>query len=315
MNHARHAAIGAHGAILIGQVKMKAMDLALGILVTIIWGSNFSVIEIGLQNLDPNVMTTMRFALSTLPLIFFVKRPKVSLLAIAAYGTLFGVGLWWVVNLAMFKGMSPGLSSLVLQFSAFFTILLSAAFLKEPIGGIRAASMIVAFLGLVLIIASSKGTATATGTLLVLFAALAWSACNLIVKIHRPSDIVAFIIWSSAFSTLALLGLTILRQGVSPFVNLATTLNYAAAFSLIFQAYVTTIFGYSVWNSLMKKYEAAVVAPLSLIVPVSGLITSHFVFDEVITPSTWIAIALVLTGIAMFVNAPRLSMRLNRAST
>mgnify|MGYP003577571333 FL=1 len=196
---------------------MKAADLALGILVTVIWGSNFSIIEIGLQNLDPNVLTTMRFALSAFPLIFFVKRPEVSLFAIAGYGTVFGVGLWWVVNLAMFNGMSPGLSSLVLQFSAFFTILLSAVFLKEPIGRVRAVSMLIASAGLVLIIAASKGTATTIGVLLVLLAAVSWSACNLIVKICRPADIVAFIIWSSGFSTLALFLLTLIRQGMAPF--------------------------------------------------------------------------------------------------
>lgn len=293
---------------------MKAVDLALGILVTIIWGSNFSVIEIGLQNLEPNVLTTMRFALSAFPLIFFVKRPNVSLAVIAAYGTIFGVGLWWVVNLAMSKGMSPGLSSLVLQFSAFFTILLCAVLLKEPIGGVRAASMIVASLGLVLIIASSKATSTLTGTALVLFAALAWSACNLLVKMSRPPDIVAFIIWSSAFSTLALFVLTTLQQGLLPFTRLADHINGAAVFSLMFQAYITTIFGYSVWNGLMKRYEAATVAPLSLIVPISGLITSRIAFGENIAPATWVAIGLVLTGIAMFVNAPRISMRLKRAS-
>lgn len=293
---------------------MKAVDLALGILVTIIWGSNFSVIEIGLQNLEPNVLTTMRFALSAFPLIFFVKRPNVSLAVIAAYGTIFGVGLWWVVNLAMSKGMSPGLSSLVLQFSAFFTILLSAVLLKEPVGGVRAASMIVASLGLVLIIASSKATSTLTGTALVLFAALAWSACNLLVKMSRPPDIVAFIIWSSAFSTLALFVLTTLQQGLLPFTRLADHINGAAVFSLMFQAYITTIFGYSVWNGLMKRYEAATVAPLSLIVPISGLITSRIAFGENIAPATWVAIGLVLTGIAMFVNAPRISIRLKRAS-
>lgn len=293
---------------------MKAVDLALGILVTIIWGSNFSVIEIGLQNLEPNVLTTMRFALSAFPLIFFVKRPSVSLTVIAAYGTIFGVGLWWVVNLAMSKGMSPGLSSLVLQFSAFFTILLSAVLLKEPVGGVRAASMIVASLGLVLIIASSKATSTLTGTALVLFAALAWSACNLLVKMSRPPDIVAFIIWSSAFSTLALFALTTLQQGLLPFTRLADHINGAAVFSLMFQAYITTIFGYSVWNGLMKRYEAATVAPLSLIVPISGLITSQIAFGENMAPATWVAIGLVLTGIAMFVNAPRISMRLKRAS-
>jgi len=310
----RHAPCWGMALTLAEHTTMKAVDLALGILVTIIWGSNFSVIEIGLQNLEPNVLTTMRFALSAFPLIFFVKRPNVSLAVIAAYGTIFGVGLWWVVNLAMSKGMSPGLSSLVLQFSAFFTILLSAVLLKEPVGGVRAASMIVASLGLVLIIASSKATSTLTGTALVLFAALAWSACNLLVKMSRPPDIVAFIIWSSAFSTLALFALTTLQQGLLPFTRLADHINGAAVFSLMFQAYITTIFGYSVWNGLMKRYEAATVAPLSLIVPISGLITSRIAFGENIAPATWVAIGLVLTGIAMFVNAPRISMRLKRAS-
>ena len=293
---------------------MKAADLALGILVTVIWGSNFSIIEIGLQNLDPNVLTTMRFALSSFPLIFFVKRPEVSLFAIAGYGTVFGVGLWWVVNLAMFNGMSPGLSSLVLQFGAFFTILLSAVFLKEPIGRVRAVSMLIASAGLVLIIAASKGTATTIGVLLVLLAAGSWSACNLIVKVCRPADIVAFIIWSSAFSTAALFLLTVFRQGISPFAQLAVSMNGTAAFSLLFQAYVTTIFGYSIWNGLMKKYPASSVAPLSLIVPISGLLTSHFAFDEAISSSTWAAIALVLVGIAMFVNSPWISVRLQRAT-
>lgn len=310
----RHAPFEGMALTLAEHTTMKAVDLALGILVTIIWGSNFSVIEIGLQNLEPNVLTTMRFALSAFPLIFFVKRPSVSLTVIAAYGTIFGVGLWWVVNLAMSKGMSPGLSSLVLQFSAFFTILLSAVLLKEPVGGVRAASMIVASLGLVLIIASSKATSTLTGTALVLFAALAWSACNLLVKMSRPPDIVAFIIWSSAFSTLALFALTTLQQGLLPFTRLADHINGAAVFSLMFQAYITTIFGYSVWNGLMKRYEAATVAPLSLIVPISGLITSQIAFGENMAPATWVAIGLVLTGIAMFVNAPRISMRLKRAS-
>ncbi|HEY4091856.1 MAG TPA: EamA family transporter [Luteibacter sp.] len=107
---------------------MRPVHVLLGVLVTLIWGSNFSVIEVGLGALDPFVLTTLRFVFTAMPLVFFVRKPGgVPMWAMAAYGILFGAGLWGVVNIAMAQGMSPGLSSLILQFAAFITVILSAA--------------------------------------------------------------------------------------------------------------------------------------------------------------------------------------------
>ena len=75
--------------------------------------------------------------------------------------------------------------------------------------------------------------------------------------------------------------------------------------SVLFQAYVTTVFGYWVWNTLIRRYSAAQVAPLSLLVPVSGLATSWLVFDEHLAPAVWSAIGLVLAGVAVFVLGAR----------
>ena len=116
--------------ILFGRFRTKIMskriDLFLGFLVAVLWGGNFAVIELGLRDLDPFVLTFLRFAFCAFPLVFFIERPRnVSLINIALYGVIFGVGLWWVVNFAMHSGLSAGLSSVFLQFSAFFTILLS----------------------------------------------------------------------------------------------------------------------------------------------------------------------------------------------
>src|ERR1700744_950571 len=179
---------------------MKPRDLILGILVTLIWGSNFSVIEVGLRDLDPFLLTGLRFALTAFPLILFLPRPRdVPLLSLAAYGLLFGVGLWWVVNLAMSKGMSPGLSSLVLQFSAFFTVILSAVVLRERMRVPQMVGMLVAAAGLLVVIHATSGTSTTLGVVLVLLAAVSWSVCNLIVKRHKPKDMMAFVAWSSVF--------------------------------------------------------------------------------------------------------------------
>lgn len=287
---------------------MKTSDLLLGVLVATIWGSNFSVIEVGLRNLDPLLLTALRFTFSAVPLIFFLRWPSgVRPAAVAGYGLIFGVGLWWVVNLALSRGLSPGLSSLLLQFSAYFTILFSALIFRERINVFQIAGMVFSALGLLAIIHFTRGSSTVEGMALVLLAAFAWSICNLIVKQCRPENMMAFIAWSSAFAAPALFGLTYLSEGATPFRQLAHNLNGAAIFSVFFQAYVTTVFGYMVWNNLMKKYPAATVAPLSLLVPISGILTSYLVFDEHLSNGMWVAMLVVLGGIGLFVSSQRIT--------
>lgn len=289
---------------------MRPVHVLLGVLVTLIWGSNFSVIEVGLGALDPFVLTTLRFVFTAIPLVFFVRRPAgVPMWAMATYGLLFGAGLWGVVNIAMAQGMSPGLSSLVLQFAAFITVILSAAVFREPVKAPQVAGMLLGIAGLAAVIHAAPGTASMVGTLLILLAALNWSLCNLLVKRFRPADMLAFVIWTSAFAVPALVVLTLLVKGPSAFTALPATLTWAATGSVLFQAYITTIVGYAIWNYLMKTYPASAVAPLSLLVPVSGIATSWIAFGERFPPTVWAGVVLILAGIAVFVLAPRFRRR------
>jgi O-acetylserine/cysteine efflux transporter len=286
---------------------VRPAHLLLGVLVTLIWGGNFSVIEVGLQDLDPFLLTALRFTFTALPMVFLVKRPRgVPLWAMATYGLLFGVGLWWVVNLAMARGMSPGLSSLVLQFAAFFTVILSALVFRERIRLPQWVGMVLAVAGLCWVIHATSGTSTLAGIALVLLAAVSWSACNLVVKRTRPADMLAFVVWTSLFPAPALFLLTWLDRGAAPFMALPHAITWAAVGSVLFQAWVTTIFGYAVWNFLMKTYPASSVAPLSLLVPVSGIVTSAVAFGEHFTAPVWAGVAIMLCGVAVFLLAPRL---------
>lgn len=288
-------------------MQMNKQDLFAGLAVTLIWGANFSVIGVGLQSLDPFMLTLLRFTFCALPLVFFVPRPQgVSYFTLMAYGVLFGAGLWGVVNVAMHHGLSAGMSSVFLQFSAFFTILMSRLFFNEPINRIHGAGMMCCAVGLLLILELSDKVSTTLGILLVLVAALSWSLCNLIVKVNKPADMVAFIVWSSLFSIPFLLLMTLLFEGPEPLLHLVTDFTWGAGFSIVFQCYVTTLLGYRVWNNLMKKYPATVVAPLSLMVPVSGLLASYVFFDEQLSLGQWGAIGLVFVGIAIFVNSSNL---------
>lgn len=294
-------------------MKMSKLDLLAGALVTVIWGANFSVIGLGLQSLDPFLLTLLRFTFCAIPLVFFIRRPRgVSYCTLATYGVLFGAGLWGVVNIAMYNGLSAGMSSVFLQFSAFFTIVLSGLFLNESINRVHMAGMAFAVAGLLLILYLSNKTSTTLGVVLVLLAAVAWSVCNLIVKVKKPAEMIAFIVWSSLFSLPVLLLMTLWFEGLRPFENLLEDFTWGAGFSIFFQCYITTIGGYLVWNNLMKKYPASMVAPLSLIVPVSGILASWLFFDERLSQGQFLAIGLVFVGIAIFVNSAKIAVGLAR---
>lgn len=292
-------------------MTLKKSDLLAGVLVTVIWGSNFSVIGLGLKSLDPFVLTLLRFVFCALPLVFFIKKPaNMTYATLAIYGVLFGVGLWWVVNMAMYNGLSPGMSSVFLQFSAFFTIIMSSLLFKERINSIHLAGMLFAGSGLLWMLYLSEQHSTTLGIALVLLAALSWSLCNIIVKARQPADMLAFIVWSSLFSVPAIFIMTLGVEGLRPFENLLSDLTWGAVFSIFFQSYITTLFGYKVWNNLMKKYPASQVAPLSLIVPVSGILTSYLFFDEQLSLAQGLSIVLVFVGIAIFINSSKIAQRL-----
>ncbi|EDW8110051.1 EamA family transporter [Salmonella enterica] len=76
----------------------------------------------------------------------------------------------------------------------------------------------------------------------------------------------------------------------------------------------TTVVGYMIWNNLMKKYPATEVAPLSLFVPVSGVITSYLFLDERLSVQQLISVIVVITGIFIFLNSARIIKLMNSRS-
>ncbi len=292
---------------------MARKHLLLGILVTLIWGANFSVIRLGLADVDPFALACARFALSAFPLILLLPRPGTPLRYVAGYGALFGGGLWGLVNLGIHAGVPAGLASLLLQLSAFFTILLAGPVLGERVMPRQWLGMALAGLGLALILVAGDGGASITGMFLILAAALAWAVCNLIVRRAKPADMFAFLVWACAFATAALLVLTLCARGVEPFIRLGTSLGPKALFSIAFQAWVTTLFGYWVWNSLMKQYPVSQVAPLSLLVPVAGLLTSHLVYGETVGPVKLLAALCIMSGIGVMFFGARIGTWYRRA--
>ncbi len=172
----------------------------LALAVACVWGTNFVVIKIALEHLPPLLFAALRFSLALVPAMFFLPRPLVKTGNLALYGLLIGVGQFGLLYIAMKGHISPGIASLVVQVQVFFTIGLSMWISHERVHPFQWFSLLLATMGIVVIILNTDGTTAFIGLLLVLTAALSWAGGNVTAKQARPTNILAYVVWSSAFA-------------------------------------------------------------------------------------------------------------------
>ncbi|RAS34324.1 EamA family transporter [Paraburkholderia bryophila] len=278
---------------------MKKKHLALALLVTFVWGINFPITKLGLDSIDPFVLTGIRFTLAAIPLVFFIRRPSVHFGYVAAYGLIFGVGMWGAINYGIAAGVAPGIASLIIQLSAFFTMFWGALLFRETLRPAQWIGAVVVLFGLCGIFFAQKGAHQVLGIALIVLSAIAWSVGNVIIKKSGVKEIFSFMVWASLFPPLPLLLGTWLLEGGHPFLMSWRNMDGMALFSLLFQVYLATHFSYWGWNSLMKLYPVSTVAPLSLMIPVFGIATSILLVGEQVHPAEMVSIVVVIVGLAI----------------
>ena len=139
---------------------MPLKHLLLALAVVAIWGTNFVLIRIGLDSFTPFTFAALRYTLSALPLMFFIRRPATGWRTLAAFGLLIGVGQFGLLFIAMRHDITPGLASLVVQVQVFFTIGLSMRLTGERIHGYQLVALLLAVAGLGVIATHAEGSAT-----------------------------------------------------------------------------------------------------------------------------------------------------------
>lgn len=284
---------------------MSVKDMLLALCVVVAWGVNFVVIKLGLQGMPPFLLAGLRFALVAFPAIFFVRRPAIPLRWLVVYGITISFGQFAFLFLAIKLGMPAGLASLVLQAQAFFTILLGALLLAEKLRWNHIAGIIIATLGMfMLATAGMKGQATAgitlTTMMLTLAAALSWGLGNITNKIimrNRKVPIMSLVIWSALVPIGPFFACAFLFEGKEAIVFSVLHITLQTVLALIYLAFVATIVGYAIWGNLLSRYETWRVAPLSLLVPVVGILSAALFLNETLSAQQMLGASVIIVGL------------------
>ena len=290
---------------------MSFRDVLLALVVVAIWGFNFVVIKAGVADVPPLLLTGLRFLFAALPAVFFVKPPRCAWQWVVAFGLVLGVIKFGLLFVGMKAGMPAGLSSLVLQMQAFFTMGLAFLLLGERPLPVQIGGAVIAAAGIgVIASARAVGGAALGPFAMVLAAAAFWGLANIVTKKAGRVDMLGFVVWASLVPPLPLFALSLALEGREAIVAAVSHPTPIAIGAVAYLAWPTTVLGFGIWSNLMSRHAAATVAPFSLLVPVFGISSAWLVFGEPIGGREALGALLVVVGLVANVFGPRVARRL-----
>lgn len=301
---------------------MSFKDILLALCIVIIWGINFVIIKLGVTALPPLLLGALRFAFVAFPAIFFFRRPKIPLKLLLLYGLTISFGQFAFLFCAIGVGMPAGITSVILQSQAFFTLLLGAVILKESLHATHFIGMLIAAIGLTIL---AKGATAGglddiplLGLIFTLIAGLSWACGNItnrIIMQHQGEEkcsVLSLVSWSALIPIIPFFVSSWLFEGKEAIVQGLSGFNWSVFGTIIYLAYLSTFVGYGLWGMLLGRYEAWRVAPFSLLVPVFGLSSSVLFLDEHINGVQIAGLTFIMLGLIMTLFGKKLIQRLRK---
>jgi O-acetylserine/cysteine efflux transporter len=283
---------------------MKPADVFLAILVAVTWGLGFVASRLALDELSPALMTAMRFAIAAVPCLF-VRRPNVSwAVLIAISGTLF-LGQFLAQSWAIAHEVPVGLTSVIVQSQALFTVAFAALAFREIPTRMQMAGIGVAAIGL-LMICGTVGFDFSVGAFAVLLISpVSFAIGNLLLRRARDVPMFDLFAWLCLVPPLPLLALALMIDGPKSIWQSLAQMTPTGIASMIFVGVITTCLAYWLWGRLLRDYTAAQVVPFALLVPFIGAAASSIVFGERFGPLRLAGMVTVVGGIAIMLLSKR----------
>jgi O-acetylserine/cysteine efflux transporter len=267
--------------------------------VTVVWGFNFAVVKTGLGIMPPIAFVALRFAVVGLMLVPWLRWPPPRLRDLVVLSVILGVVHFSLMFTGM-RGLDVATASIAIQLQVPFAAILAAIFFQETLHWRRLTGMAIAFAGVVLIAGEPRLSGNLLPLFLVIAAACTWASATIQIKrIGDDVDVLALNGWVALLAApqLAVLSWAI-EEGQLAAIAAA---DWRLWLSVAFQALLVTIFGYSVWYRLMRRFSVSQVMPFTLLVPLFGVLSGVLFFDDQLTLLMLIGGLCTIVGIAIII--------------
>jgi O-acetylserine/cysteine efflux transporter len=293
---------------------MSCIQLLLVCLLVLVWGVNFVVIKLGLDGFPPLFLAFARFFLTSIPAVFFFKRPKASFSKVALYGLVIFALQFGLFFIGMQLGMPPGLAALVMQIHIFFSVILAVIFFREKINFWQILGAVVSFSGIAYAGWHIGAHASLVGFILVIAAAAFWGCGSAISKSIGKVNMVGLVVWGSLVAWPVLLAFSLFLEGPVLILQSLENISWVTAGSVCYLTYLSTLFGYGLWSWLLHRLPLSTVAPFTLLVPVIAMGSSAWILGEPLQTWKICSSVLIIGGLVLNFLSSRYKKKKNDAS-
>ncbi|RCV91597.1 DMT family transporter [Billgrantia montanilacus] len=276
---------------------MPLRDLLLGLVIVTIWALNIIVIKLGVAELPPLLLTTLRFILVAALLVPFHPVARHQLPFLLLLSVTFGT-LHFALLFIGLRQAEAGTGALLVQMGTPFATLLAVIFLGERLSAKRMVGLALSFGGVV-ILAGGPSLPSPLPMALLLLSALGWAISQLLIKKGPNIAPMALAGWVALFAIPQVgLGSWWLEKGQMEAIGQAGLFGWGAVF---YTAVMSSIVAYGLWYGLLRRHAVSRLAPLSLLVPAGAVVLGIVLLGEQLNAHIAVGGAMVIAGVALIV--------------
>jgi len=283
---------------------MKTADVCIAVLVAVIWGLAFIASRLALDEFSPELMTTLRFSIAAIPCLFVRKHDVSWPLLIAISFSLF-LGQFLAQAFAIAHGVPVGLSSVIVQSQALFTIALAALIFREVPTPMQSAGIAIATAGLLMICGTVGYDFSVGAFAIIMICPVSFAIGNLLLRRAHGAPMFDLFAWLCLTAAVPLAVIALISNGPASTWHELTRASLTGVVCVLALGGVSTSIAYWLWGRLLRDYPAAQVVPFALLVPFVGSCASSIVFGERFGPLRLAGMITVVGGIAIMLLARR----------
>jgi O-acetylserine/cysteine efflux transporter len=270
-------------------------DLALLLVMNLIWGLNLIASKIGVAQIPPVLFTAMRFGalgLLLLPLLRVHRGQMKNLIGAAVFTGPLSFALLFV---GVFRVEDASMVAIASQMGVPFSTLLSVWLLGETIRWRRRFGIVLAFGGIAIIGFDPRAFAYWDGLALVVVSCFIASLGLIYVKRLQGIGALALQAWIGIVGGPTLLLFSLLTETGQ--IQAIVAADWRAWAALFFTTVMSSLVAHTTWYYLISRYPVTSLAPLTLLAPLFGVFFGVTLLNDQLTWRMMLGAAITLVGV------------------
>ncbi|MBI5167154.1 MAG: DMT family transporter [candidate division NC10 bacterium] len=291
-----------------GEGYLQSRTAIFVLFLCLLWGGNMVAIKVGLEGVPPLSAAGIRFSVASLCVYLWARWKRVNLhltragsLALLILGLIFTAQLG-LMNLGI-NLTTAARSSVFLYTQPIFVVLLAHFFIPgESLRGGKLFGVLLSMLGLLVAFAerfSSSPFPSLVGDGLVVLSAFLWGMQTIYVKrLVDRLDPFVLVFYQMVVSFPLFFLLSLLFEP-----TLMESFSWRIFVAFFYQAVIVAGGSFVAWTTLVKCHQVGNLSAFTFITPIFGVLLSHLILGERLTPNLALGLILVAAGIYI-VNKP-----------